>query len=102
MTKKEILAFVRTFYPDGILIHRCESLILAESVRQLLIMENPDFTTDDIVKNIKQTIRNLDSIKKEQEKRRNKAKIRKLEDDIRVYENTLVGMRARLDKLKNP
>jgi len=105
MTKSEIIGMVKTLNPSsrGLMQLSFTNFLLAESVRQILDKtKHPNHSDMELVAEIRQTITNLESVLRDQKKRRDKIKIRKLADEIQVYENTLIGMRTRLDKLKNP
>lgn len=74
------------------------SFVITSTIREL-IEQNPDMSNERLGKEIRETVKSLNTIRKLYRSREEKRKINKLKKEIEVYENTLVGMKKRLQEL---
>ena len=93
MNKKQILDCIKGVRGDTgwIINHLVEELV----------DQNPDMSNEYIGREIRETVKAIRKIKSSLIKRQRTNKIRKLKDDIMVYENTIIGMKKQLQDLKD-
>jgi hypothetical protein len=100
MNKKELKKMMNTFSAGNSHgFERAETWVLNHIIKET-IDQNPDISDADLGAELRETVKAIKAIKISASKRWKANKIKKLKDDIKVYENTIASMKNHLSELQ--